>query len=166
MRIFIFFTLLLGCSVSAFSQRKDTIPNFSKLVRMESNESFTRDSLNMGNRQVFILFDPGCGHCQELGQGLAESLDRVVKSVDIYFVSMQPKEQVDGYINMFAPGLGKDSRVHFLFDPEGEFILNFNPRNFPSTYIYEEESGFLINHIDGEGKMEEILPHLTVAIGD
>lgn len=151
----------MGCSVSAFSQAKDTIPSFSKFIVMESDAPFTRDSLDMDNRQVFILFDPGCGHCQELGQGLAESLDKVVKSVDIYFVSMQPKELVDGYINMFAPGLRKDPRVHFLFDPEGEFILNFNPQNFPSTYIYAAGSGRLIDHIDGEGKMTEILPHLT-----
>lgn len=164
MKVFTLLALLVGATTSAFSQAGNGIPPFSKLISMDRDTNFSRDSLNMNKRQVFILFDPGCGHCQELGQGLANTLDKIGQAVDIYFVSLQPKELVDGYISMFAPGLGEDPRVHFLFDPEGEFILNFKPQNFPSTYIYAEESGELIGHFDGDGEVAAIVPHLPVKV--
>lgn len=162
MRFFVIGLFLFSGIANVLAQQGESLPRFSKLIRMESNESFTRDSLNKENKLMFILFDPGCGHCQELGHALAGSLTEITDSVDIYFVSMQPKELVDGYVNMFAPGLAKDSRVHFLYDPEGEFILLFNPQNFPSTYIYAAESQQLLAHFDGESEIADILSHLAV----
>jgi len=136
------------------------MPAFSKFSDMNTGAKFTSDSLNSKHTQVFILFDPGCGHCQELGQGISKSLDKIRQDVDFYFISMQEKPLVDGYINMFAKGLRNDKRVKFLYDPEGEFILSFNPKNFPSTYIYEAKSLQIIKQFDGENRVETLLPYL------
>lgn len=152
------FSIFLMAITFGYGQEKVRLPEFQKFIRMDSNEPFTRDSIVVDNTQVFILFDPGCGHCQELGYNISNVLDRMAKDVDVYFVSMQPKDLVDGYINMFAPALASDSRVHFLFDPEAEFILNFNPKAFPSTYIYAKDSLTLLAHFDGDAEVDEILP--------
>lgn len=138
-------------------QVPDKIPTFSKFISMETGEQFTSDSLDLNNIQVFVLIDPGCGHCQELGQGIAKSLDQIREDVDFYFISMQEKSLVDGYINMFAKELKTDSRVKFLYDPEAEFYLNFNPKNFPSTYIFEAETLQLIKQFDGDNNAEMIV---------
>lgn len=141
-------------------QVPERMPSFSKFSDMNTGAKFTSDSLNRKHTQVFILFDPGCGHCQELGQGIAKSLGTIRDDVDFYFISMQEKPLVDGYINMFAKGLRNDKRVRFLYDPEGEFILSFSPKNFPSTYIYEAESLQIIKQLDGENRVETLLPYL------
>ena len=143
-----------------YGQETVRLPEFQKFIKMDSNAPFTRDSIAVDKTQVFILFDPGCGHCQELGYNLSKVLDRMAKDVDVYFVSMQSKDLVDGYINMFAPALAPDSRVHFLYDPEAEFILNFNPKAFPSTYIYDKGSLALLAHFDGDAEIDEILPFI------
>ena len=155
--IFIF-TLI---SVSQ-AQIPETMPKFSKFRDMNTQEIFTSDSIKNEHTQVFILFDPGCGHCQELGQGISDSLEQLRTDVDFYFISMQDKPLVDGYINMFAKGLASDSRVKFLYDPEGEFILNFHPKNFPSTYIYEAKSLQILAQFDGENKVTALLPFLQI----
>lgn len=153
--IFVFTTVGLSNG-----QVPEKMPAFSKLSDMNTGAKFTSDSLNSKHTQVFILFDPGCGHCQELGQGISKSLDKIRQDVDFYFISMQEKPLVDGYINMFAKGLRNDKRVKFLYDPEGEFILSFNPKNFPSTYIYEAKSLQIIKQFDGENRVETLLPYL------
>lgn len=142
------------------AQVPEVMPSFSKFTDMNSGMKVTSDSINNEHTQVFVLFDPGCGHCQELGQGIAQSLDVIRPDVDFYFISMQEKALVDGYINMFAKGLKNDSRVRFLYDPEGEFILNFHPKNFPSTYIYEAKSLQILKQFDGENKVNSLLPFL------
>ncbi len=153
--IFVFTTVGLSNG-----QVPEKMPAFSKFSDMNTGAKFTSDSLNNKHTQVFILFDPGCGHCQELGQGISKSLDKIRQDVDFYFISMQEKPLVDGYINMFAKGLRNDKRVKFLYDPEGEFILSFNPKNFPSTYIYEAKSLQIIKQFDGENRVETLLPYL------
>jgi len=161
MKYFISTVVLIFTIVSlSMAQVPDTIPAFSKFSNMYSGEKFTSDSLNTENTQVFILFDAGCGHCQELGQGIAKSLGQIKEDVDFYFISMQEKPLVDGYINMFAKELKNDPRVKFLYDPEGEFILKFNPKNFPSTYIYEAKSLQIIKQFDGESHVISLLPFL------
>lgn len=153
--IFVFTTVGLSNG-----QVPEKMPAFSKFSDMNTGAKFTSDSLNSKHTQVFILFDPGCGHCQELGQGISKSLDKIRQDVDFYFISIQEKPLVDGYINMFDKGLRNDKRVKFLYDPEGEFILSFNPKNFPSTYIYEAKSLQIIKQFDGENRVETLLPYL------
>ena len=88
--IFVFTTV--GLSIG---QVPEKMPAFSKFSDMNTGAKFTSDSLNSKHTQVFILFDPGCGHCQELGQGISKSLDKIRQDVDFYFISMQEKPLVD-----------------------------------------------------------------------
>ena len=158
--IFLALVLMLG---RAWAQEGMEMPAFSKFYDKDTGLPFTRDSLNRSNQQVLIFYDPGCGHCQELGQGIAKRLDTFAADVDFYFISMQEKPLVDGFVNMFAPQLAKDKRVKFLYDPEGEFILMFNPKNFPSTAVFRADSLQLIKQFDGEGKVENIAQYLQKA---
>ena len=150
----------------ALAQVPDSIPRFKKFLKMENNAPFTYDSLDRKKTQVFVLFDPGCGHCQELGQGIGNILDSISKDVDIFFVSLQEKALVDGFVNMFAKKLKNHPQVHFLYDPEGEFILLFDPKNFPSTYVYSKKKFKLVQFFDGDNKAIKILPFLKKTVSD
>ena len=166
MKRFFIFTLLSILFFHAKGQVPEYIPAFSTFINLEDERAFTIDSLDSCKNQLFILYDPGCGHCQELAAGIADSLDRIPDNLSIYFIALQPKESVDGFVNMFAKALKNHPQVTFLYDPQGEFILKFDPKNFPSTYIYSAENFKLIKYFDGERKVEKILPFLVTAAGN
>lgn len=158
LKLLCFFILLAITTVQA--QVPDSIPAFKKFLTYDKGQRFTRDSLNMENKQVFVLFDPGCGPCQAFGSALGDKLKELDPKVDYYFISMESTQLIDGYINMFAPKLKGHPQVHFLRDPEGEFILLFSPKNFPSTYVYDRKNGKLLLHDESADKLIKMLPYL------
>ncbi|QBR12667.1 hypothetical protein [Sphingobacterium sp. CZ-2] len=154
------FAIILFFAVKLHAQVPDSIPPFHKFKDYEHGATFSRDSLNKDHKQVFILYDAGCGHCQELGYEFSKAIPELDSLVDYYFIAMQEKPLVEGYINMFAKDLKNYSNVKFLHDPEGEFILNFHPKNFPATYIYDRKTFKLLFQVDGESKVVKMLPFL------
>jgi len=160
MKIISIFIFLSSISFFTKGQVPERIPDFSNFINLEDERAFTADSLRAANMQMFILYDPGCGHCQELAAGIADSLHRLPTDLDLYFISLQKKESVDGFVNMFAKALKNHPQVTFLYDPQGEFILKFDPKNFPSTYIYAARSFKLIKYFDGERKVAKLLPFI------
>ncbi|MFZ4262301.1 redoxin [Sphingobacterium sp. HJSM2_6] len=143
-------------------QAPKQLPAFQQFINYTNQAPFTIDSLDKKHKQVFILYDPGCGHCQELGNGMGKMIHQLDTAIDYYLISMVEKEQVDGFINMFAKPLKNHPQVTFLYDPVGEFITLFHPKNFPSTYIYDKGSLKLIKHFDGENKFEKLFPILKI----
>lgn len=160
MKIISIFILLSSISFLTRGQVPERIPAFSNFINLQDESVFTVDSLRSTNMQMFILYDPGCGHCQELAAGIVDSLHRLPTDLDLYFISLQKKESVDGFVNMFAKALKNHPQVTFLYDPQGEFILKFDPKNFPSTYIYAAGNFKLIKYFDGERKVAKILPFI------
>lgn len=154
--------LVLVSSASLFGQAPKALPKFHQFINYADRSVFTIDSLNKKHKQVFILYDPGCGHCQELGHGLGKTIHQADTAISFYFISMVEKEQVDGYINMFAKELKNHSQVVFLYDPQYEFITLFDPKNFPSIYIYDKGSFKLIKHFDGENKIDKLIPYIKI----
>ncbi|MDM1049952.1 MULTISPECIES: TlpA family protein disulfide reductase [Sphingobacterium] len=163
MKNFIFsLVLFLIMLTTANAQVPDTLPTFKGMFKMENNQAFTSDSLSQKGINVLVFYDPGCGHCQELASEIGKSLDKFKEHTDFYFVAMQEKGQVEGMLNMFAKELISKPNVHFLHDPTGQFILAFNPKNFPFAYIYNAETGKEIKHFNGEGKLRKLLPYLDI----
>lgn len=153
------FLFIFTC-ITALAQVPENLPNFNGMFKMENNAPFSSDSLSNKGINALIFYDPGCGHCQELASEIGKSLDQFDKGTDFYFVAMQEKGQVDGMLNMFEKELIDKPNVHFLYDPEGKFILAFNPKNFPFTYIYAGDTKREIKHFNGEGKIKKLLPYL------
>lgn len=150
--------LLLGRTLFA-QQAPAQMPLLAKVHNVYvDNQSFQK-ALPTSGRAVFIFYDPGCGHCQELGDGLAKNIDKL-QHVAFFFISMNDKEYVDAYINMFAKGLKSKKNVSFWKDDGVEFIEKFNPENYPALYIYDVKTKKLVKSFQGESKMSKVMPFL------
>ncbi len=155
-----FFLLILSINIG-IAQDIHQIPAFQNFSRYDDGRSFTVDSLATEGVNVLIFYDPGCGHCQELGNDIAENWEQWNSSTSFYFISMGEKEDVDRYTQQYAKGLDQKPNVTFLHDPAGEFITLFDPQNFPSTYIYSGKEGSLIQFYDGINSTKDMKQHLS-----
>lgn len=155
---FITFFILLS-KFGAAQQAPANMPTFSSLTNVyEANRSWS-EALPTRGKIAFIFYDPGCGHCQELGAGISKNIDKV-KDVSLLFISMNDKEYVDGYINMFAKGLKGKKNVSFWKENGVEFIEKMMPENYPAMYIYDARTKKLLKSFQGEGNLSKILPFL------
>ncbi|MVZ63951.1 TlpA family protein disulfide reductase [Sphingobacterium humi] len=161
-KVFALLALLMFSCLSLMAQVPKELPAFAKMVNLKDGTPFSSDSLRTEGPNVLVLYDPGCGHCQELGSEIAAALGNVDKKIHFYFIALQGNPEVEGYINMFAKGLKNNPQVHFIHDPEGQFILSFNPSNFPFTYIYDGKTKQKLQHFNGESKFKKLAPFLEV----
>lgn len=153
--------IFLMWSNTGVAQSIQQMPAFQQFVRYDNGNQFTVDSLSTEGMNVLIFYDPGCGHCQELGYDIANNWDRWDSSTSFYFISMGEKEGVDRYTAQYAKGLDQKSNVIFLQDSTGEFITLFDPQNFPSTYIYSAKDRSLIQFYDGVNTTADMQQHLS-----
>lgn len=159
--IWVIFLITLVGQASSFAQESSEIPAFKTFTRYDNGNSFTVDSLSKQGVNVLVFYDPGCGHCQELGFDISQNFESWSKNTWFYFISMLEKADVDNYINRFAKNLRDQPNVLFLRDSIGEFITLFDPKTFPSTYIYSAESGKLIESYDGANTTDKMRKHLV-----
>lgn len=135
------------------------LPAISSIYNLYKADQLLQDALPTKGKIVLIFYDPGCGHCQELGAGIAKNTEKLGQSA-IFFITMNDKEHVDGYVNMFAKGLKAQQNISFWKDPGVEFIEKFMPENYPATYIYDAASKKLLKAFHGEGDADKLLPFL------
>ena len=60
----------------AQSAPAQTIPNF-KFYKVKSGLSFSNADIPKGKKSVFILFDPGCSHCQTEAGIISENYNKL-----------------------------------------------------------------------------------------
>lgn len=144
---FLFITFLVLSAPHASAQAPHQIPNFS-LQEVYTGKDFKPADLPKDGLVVFNYYDTGCSHCQKMGAGIAEQMS-TFKRIKFYFVAMNDREYVDGFINMFAKKLKPEPKVSFIRDPDGQFISLFNPTQTPSLYIYDAKTKKLLKHLDG-----------------
>lgn len=154
-------TLLFCCLISWCTAQETPaqLPAISTIHNVYKPQQLLQKALPNKGKLVFIFYDPGCGHCQELGAGIAKNSERLGQAA-VFFISMNDKEYVDGYINMFAKGLKEKKNISFWKDPGVEFIEKFMPQNYPATFIYDASSKKLLKAFHGEGDVNKILPFL------
>ncbi|MCW8313315.1 redoxin domain-containing protein [Sphingobacterium sp. InxBP1] len=151
----LFFVGLFFILQPLFAQAPKVLPAFS-FDEVYQAGRFSSDKLPKAGYIVLDFYDPGCGHCQKMGAGIAQNLPRF-KNVHFYFISMNDKPYVDGFINMHAKPLRNAQNVKFLFDPGTQFIEKFNPTNYPSLYVYDAKTKTLLQHLDGEDDVKKLL---------
>ncbi|WP_286857663.1 MULTISPECIES: TlpA family protein disulfide reductase [Sphingobacterium] len=157
-------SLFLACGFflfqPVFAQAPKTIPAFT-FEEVYQTGKFSSDRLPKTGYIVLDFYDPGCGHCQKMGAGIAQNLQKL-KNVSFYFISMNDKVYVDGFINMHAKALKGAANVKFLYDGGTQFIEKFNPSNYPSLYIYDGKTRTLVQHLDGEDDVKKLLKAVGV----
>ncbi|MFU1859557.1 peroxiredoxin family protein [Sphingobacterium sp. NGMCC 1.201703] len=144
-----------------FAQAPKTIPAFT-FDEVYQSGKFHADKLPKTGYIVLDFYDPGCGHCQKMGAGIAQNLQKL-KHVSLYFISMNDKAYVDGFINMHAKALKNAANVKFLFDSGTQFIEKFKPSNYPSLYVYDAKTKTLLQHLDGEDDVKKLLKAVGVS---
>jgi AhpC/TSA family. len=124
------------------------LPNFT-FYQLRSGIRVTQENVAKDKNTVFILFDPGCSHCQHEATELEKNIDRL-KDVNIYYISMNDPALVLGFFDTFAPKLSKSSNVEVLIDKDQTFIQTIHvPSQFPANYVYGAD-GKLKAHWEGE----------------
>lgn len=136
------------------------LPSLTTLRNLYNADATFQKMLPSKGKIVLVFYDPGCGHCQELGENISKNIAKFQQSA-IFFITMNDKEYVDGYINMFANGLRNRKNVSFWKEEGVEFIEKFKPENYPATYIYDAATKKLIKSLQGESKVAEITPLLS-----
>lgn len=131
------------------------LPNFT-FYQLRSGIRVTQENVAKDKNTVFILFDPGCSHCQHEATELEKNIDRL-KDVNIYYISMNDPALVLGFFDTFAPKLSKASNVEVLIDKDQTFIQTIHvPSQFPANYIYGAD-GKLKAHWEGEKNINEAI---------
>jgi len=131
------------------------LPNFA-FYQLRSGIRVTNENLAKDKNTVFILFDPGCSHCQHEAAELEKNIERL-KDINIFYISMNDPALVLGFFDSFAPKLSKSPNVEVLIDKDQTFIQSIHvPSQFPANYIYGAD-GKLKAHWEGEKNINEAI---------
>jgi hypothetical protein len=120
------------------------------VLQFENGERLSAKDLK--GKNVFVLFQPDCSHCQEEAIHIEQRLPEF-KDYTLYFISSSPIDQ----IMAFARGFNLDARekVRFAWTaPEG-VLTYYGPIQTPSIYIYSD--GKLRQKFNGQTEIESIL---------
>ncbi|MDH5826169.1 TlpA family protein disulfide reductase [Sphingobacterium sp. SG20118] len=132
-----------------------TLPDFT-FYQLKSGIQVTKSDVAKDRNTVFLLFDPGCGHCQQEAAALEKNIDRL-KDINIYYVSMNDPALILGFFDNFAPKLSKLSNVEILVDKNQEFIQKIHvPNQFPANYVYGAD-GQLKAQWEGDKNINEAI---------
>jgi peroxiredoxin len=158
---YIFAIAVLLASFSCSSKKEDkpvvaraTVNEYPALtLTLASGEKLPAKELQ--GKNIFVLFQPECDHCQQEAAEIEKNLDRF-RAYTLYFISSSPMPQVTKFAADYR--LNNKPNVKFAVTST-ESVLNFyGPIPTPSVYIYQE--GRLINYFNGQTKIENILAAL------
>lgn len=153
-KLFLPLLFLIGAFGPACAQETPyTIPEFTFYQLDET--PFTREDLSKTSNIVFVFFSTTCHHCQDETQAMGERFSDFSQST-LYFISREPKADIVKFMNSYGKALKGKPNVKVLQDPASEFVLKFNPTQYPSVYIYSPTRQ-LVKHFSGETPVEEII---------
>lgn len=136
-----------------------TIPAFT-FYKVKSGVSFSNADIPKGKKTVFILFDPGCSHCQHEAAALAKNYNKI-KDINIYFVSMNDPAMQASFLETFGKELVGKPNIEVLYDKNQNFIQKFHiPKQFPANYVYGADMQ-LQTSWDGERDINKIIEAYT-----
>lgn len=153
------FLLFLCVPLFSFAQSVKKLPAIGTIHSIDNSSKILQQSLPAKGKIVFVFYDPGCGHCQELGVSISTEYTSF-GAAQIFFITMNEKTYVDTYISKYAKGLKDKKNVSFWQDPGVEFMEKFMPSSYPATYVFDAASKNLIKDFQGENDAKKIVPFL------
>jgi peroxiredoxin len=155
--VIIFASTMIACSAKKEEKVKpatSTVNDYPNLILKLADGSLisTRD---LKGKNVFILFQPDCDHCQAEAADIEERLN-AFKDYTLYFISSSPMDK----IRMFAEDYHLDQKKNVIFAwTSTDGVLNdYGPIPTPSVYIYAD--GKLRKAFNGQTDVENILNSL------
>ena len=152
-------TLLTGALHAQTPAKK--IPPFT-FYQLNSTP-FSNSNLPKGKKILFVFFDTGCEHCQRsvarYNQHLAE-----LRNAAVYFVTLDVKAKIDPFMDKYGNNISKEKNVLLLQDRQFQFITRFQPKKYPSMFLYSAQQQLLF-YSDEETAVDTILQLVKAKAG-
>lgn len=161
---YLFKAIILSFLVSsgAFAQRPAaTVPDFD-FYKLD-DQPFTKKDLAASKILLFIFFDVTCDHCHRAIQQF-NNRHTELKNTAVYLISLDTKPAITNFLNTNAKNLTTMKNVVVLQDLKNEFITRFQPRKYPSVFLYSPQKK-LILYDDDEKNVPVFLEKIDVAAG-
>lgn len=148
------FLLLSLCTVNSLAQvPAQTIPDFT-FYKLDKTPFINRD-LAKEKKLFFLFFDTDCEHCQRavsyIGQHYA-----VIKNTAVYLVTLDPQQKINLFMTKYGYGLKDRKNVTLLQDKQYQFIMKFQPKKYPSMFLYSQDKQ-LLDYEDNDESVFRIL---------
>ena len=146
-RYFKVLSFLILISLKGITQiPAQTIPDFT-FFRLDKTP-FSNNNLEHGKKLFFIFFDSDCEHCQR-AVSFINGHYKEFKNIPIYLITLDDQNKINGFIKKYANKLKGKKEVTFLQDKQYQFINKFQPKRYPSMFLYSSE-GKLIDYEDND----------------
>lgn len=145
--------LLLAVSFQLKAQQPTLLPQFT-FYRLDG-KAFSNADIKQGKKNLFILFDCTCEHCQRESKILNTNYS-TFKDVNIYMITMDEGYIIPQFFNSYAKGLNAKPNVLVLQDKKRLFIPTFLPKQYPAMYLYSA-AGKLLMYESGDGGIKKLM---------
>jgi thiol-disulfide isomerase/thioredoxin len=145
--------LLLTVTFQVEAQQPTLLPQFT-FYKLDGKPSSNND-IKQGKKNLFILFDCTCEHCQRESKNLSTNYAKF-KDVNIYMITMDEGYIIPQFFNSYAKGLNAKPNVLVLQDKKRMFIPTFLPKQYPSMYLYSS-TGKLLMYQSGDGGVKKLM---------
>lgn len=145
--------LLLVVTFRVEAQQPTLLPQFT-FYKLDG-KSFSNNDIKQGKKNLFILFDCTCEHCQRESKNLNTNYAKF-KDVNIYMITMDEAYIIPQFFNSYAKGLNAKPNVMVLQDKKRMFIPTFLPKQYPSMYLYSS-TGKLLMYQSGDGGVKKLM---------
>jgi len=148
-----FSVLLLCLSFEMMAQTPvNKMPEF--VFYRLNRKPFTKRDISSGKKIFFVFFDSGCDHCQHAMHDINAHYKEFSKT-EIYLVTLDNVNKISDFMNAYSPALINKANVTVLQDLRNEFIVDFNPRKYPSMLLFSA-TGNLLMYQDDPQNMSQI----------
>ncbi|WP_041536996.1 peroxiredoxin family protein [Pseudopedobacter saltans] len=135
------------------------LPDF-EFQKLDST-SFKRTDLDSTKNTLIIFFDATCGHCKDAMIKVNKNYEKLYNT-NVVLVSLDVEKSIHMFLTEFGPKFWNNSKVTILHDGKYEFVPLFNPKRYPSLYLYSPKRDLLV-YANNDDKMEEIFKLIDTA---
>jgi cytochrome oxidase Cu insertion factor (SCO1/SenC/PrrC family) len=149
---------LTGCSTKEKeAQQEDVaVPNDLPAMTISLPDGRTIDARTLKGKNVLVLFQPDCDHCQHEAEEVRENLE-AFRDYTLYFISSAPMAEIEKFASDYK--LSGNSNVVFGWTATENVLNNFGPIQAPSVYIYADQ-GRLVQKFNGQTDVGVIVKYL------
>lgn len=118
------------------NQKGDVFPN-DMLIRTWDNNIIKTENLIQGEPILFVLFNPGCGHCKDIVTNVKNNLG-MFKEANIIFLAGKP---LQGQLHKFVGKMKLDKTEEIVVAGDDSELINrtFEYNGIPQIMIYNKE---------------------------
>lgn len=147
------FALVIFISVQVNAQQPTILPQFTFFEL--DGKAFSNKNLVPGKKNLFMLFDVTCEHCQRETKLLNTNYAKF-KDINIYMITLDQAYIIPQFFNNYAKGLNTKPNVTVLQDKNQLFIPAFLPKMYPAMYLYSP-AGKLLVYNAGDGGVKKLM---------